>query len=93
MTDQERLGRLEEKVSALDRDIETIRKEQEAVRMRNEKSALDAESLKGQLISLIDALKGHQKWHDKNSEKKYKVTDIILALGMLAVTFMEFMKK
>lgn len=87
-----RLARLEEKITMLDRDIAEIKSEQADSRKRSEHAALDANTIRGQLGQLITALQDHQKWHEDNSGKKYKITDIILAIGMLAITFLEFMK-
>jgi len=93
MTDPERIARLEEKVDNLDREIDAIKREIAEARRRDEKAALDAADLKGQLVKLIDELRAHQGWHEKAAEKPYKITDIVLAIGMLCLAVMEFFKK
>lgn len=93
MTDPERIIRLEEKVNTLDKEISDIKAEIAEARKRDESSALAAMDLKGQLVKLIDELKTHQKWHEKVAEKPYKITDIVLAIGMLCLAVMQFFKK
>lgn len=85
MTDPERIAQLEGWVERLDQDVRDIKEEQAAAMSRQQESALEARDLRGELATAIGLLKTHQEWHDKNDERKYKWTDIILAVGMLAL--------
>lgn len=92
MEEVERVARLEERILVLDREVAGIKEELAAARARSERSALDSADLKAQLTNLIKALEDHQEWHAAKSEKTFKATDIILALGMLFLAFMEFLR-
>lgn len=85
MTDQERIAKLEGQIERLDQDVRDIKEEQAAAMGRQQASALDARDLRGELATAIGLLQTHQDWHDKHDERKYKATDIILAVGMLAL--------
>lgn len=91
MIDEGRLSALEEKVRQLDADIEEIKKKQDDAIDKQHAIELDSRDLKAELRRLIDLLSAHQTWHDRNDEKKYKVTDIILAVGMLLLTALQFL--
>lgn len=92
MNDSERIAQLETRLDNIDKVIDEIKEEQAASRNRAGESTLDISQLKSQLATLIASLQDHKIMHEKQSEKKYKVTDIVLALGMLALAFMEFLK-
>jgi regulator of replication initiation timing len=85
MTDPERIAQLEGWVERLDQDVRDIKEEQAAAMSRQQESALEARDLRGELATAIGLLQTHQAWHDKHDERKYKATDIVLALGMLAL--------
>jgi chromosome segregation ATPase len=86
MTDPERIARIEEKVASLDAAIKEIKEEQYEARNCREESNITMSEIKGQLDALIAKL-------DTSKQAKYKVTDIILALGMIALTLMQYLKK
>jgi len=85
MTDPERIARIEEKVAALDRAIEEIKAEQSTARDCREEQNITMSEIKGQLDALIAKL-------DLSRQAKYKATDIIMALGMIALTLMQYLK-
>lgn len=86
----ERIAKLEEKLSMLEKDVNDIKLMQVKASDKSEQSALDFVALTGKLSTLTDNLKTHNDWHEKQGEKKYKVTDIIIAVGMLALGIMQF---
>jgi uncharacterized coiled-coil protein SlyX len=86
MTDPERIARIEERVASLDAAIKEIKDEQYEARNCREESNITMSEIKGQLDALIDRL-------DKSKTAKYKATDVILALGMIALTLMQYLKK
>jgi hypothetical protein len=93
MTEPERIARLEEHVAQLDKAIEGIKEDIAISRDERKQSMVDGETLRGQLVALNDWLAKHQKWHDARDEVKYKATDIIIAIGMLALALMTFLKR
>lgn len=92
MTDPERIAKLEEKISSLDRRVDDIMQELSEARNRSERSALDGAELKTQLASLIKALQDHQDWHSNQKTHNFSWAQAVMALGMLALAFMEFVR-
>lgn len=92
MNELERIAQLETRLDNLDSAVQEIKKEQAESRGRSEKSVMDMIELKNLLVKCIDELASHQEWHKGQTEKKYKITDIILALGMVGIAILEFMK-
>lgn len=86
MTDPERITRIEERVAALDKAIVEIKMEQSTARDCREESNITMSEIKGQLEALIKKI-------DDSKVAKYKATDVILALGMIALAFMQYLKK
>jgi hypothetical protein len=86
MTDTEKIARIEEKVAAMDRAIAEIKAEQSTARDCREESNITMSEIKSQLEALIARM-------DANKQSKYKATDIVLALAMVAITFMMYLKK
>jgi hypothetical protein len=86
MTDPERIARIEERVASLDAAIKEIKDEQYEARNCREESNITMSEIKGQLDALIAKL-------DTSKQAKYKATDVILALGMIALTLMQYLKK
>jgi len=85
MTDPERIAKIEEKVAALDKAIEDIKREQATARDLREEANITMSELNGKIDSIIEKL-------SESKTTKYKITDIVLALGMIALTLMQYLK-
>lgn len=87
MTEQERerLVTLEGHMERVLADIDDLKSQQMAALEKQQEATLYSRDLKAELARAIDLLESHQVWHDKHDEKKYKITDIVMALGMLAL--------
>lgn len=95
MNDAERdakLARLEAQVESLDKSVEEIKTEQIAARERMQSIQLEAATMSGEAGKLIAALNTHLGWHQSHDERKFKVTDIVLALGMMAIAVLELVR-
>jgi len=90
MTEGERLAILESRMDQVDRDIQDLKEKQDAAICKQQSTELEAKDLKSELSRLIGLLETHQQYHDKRDEHKYKITDIILAVGMLIIGIMQF---
>jgi len=95
MNDTERdiiISRLEDRYTQLKERVEKIEYEQETSKKRHEKASLEAMDLSNKLSALIQSLEDHKKLHEKQGETKYKVTDIVLALGMLGIAALQLFR-
>lgn len=90
MTESDRIARLEERMNNLDSVIEEIKSAQTVTMKDIQTSAIDLVKLTGTLSELSKNLERHEDFHKEKGEKKYKVTDVILAVGMLLLGIMQF---
>ena len=93
MTESERITRLEERMNTLDSAIEEIKNAQSINVKDIQTAALDFVKLNGTLSTLSENLKKHEDYHKEQGEKKYKVTDVVIAVGMLLLGIMQFVDK
>jgi hypothetical protein len=85
MADLERIAKLEGKVEALDKAIAEIKAEQSTARDCREEANITMSELNGKIDAVLTKL-------SESKQAKYKATDIILALGMIALTLMQYLK-
>jgi Zn-dependent metalloprotease len=90
MSDDERVTRLEERMNALDKTVSEIKLAQSEQAKAEKLSAMDYVELTGKLSTLTDNLKLHNEWHEKQGEKKYRLTDVVIAVCMLGLAIMTF---
>ena len=90
MTISERVSCLEERMKAIDLEVSEIKREQKEANDLARNGEKDRAILTEKLSTLTDNLQKHNEMHEKQNEKKYKITDVVLAIGMLLIAIMQF---
>lgn len=77
------------KLKQLEKDVGTLQSDIRTIDDRTRQARLDYQLLTGKIDTVAEKINEHNNFHKEQKETKYKVTDIILAAGMIILTLFQ----
>lgn len=89
MENEAKIADLEARLKQVERDISDMRGDLKGIDERAREASSDYKLVMSKIDAINDKIDTHNDFHRDQKESKYKMTDIILAAGMVALTIFQ----